>query len=71
MLSGLSVDCDKMDDNTIPYVILYFSGAGHLTGEVQIFQGGCAIKELTEHCSSSTTVVGYDLQGVSKKTEQT
>ena len=22
---------------------------------------GCATKELTEHCSSSTTVVGYDL----------
>ena len=36
----------------------------HLTGGVQIFLGGvhwCATKELTEHCSSSTTVVGHDL----------
>ena len=36
----------------------------HLTGGVQIFLGvvhWCATKELTEHCSSFTTVVGHDL----------
>ena len=36
----------------------------HLTGGVRIFLGGvrcCATKELTEHFSSSTTVVGYVL----------